>query len=438
MEGERGSPPPSRAHLIQLWFQIPRKASRALSTSEERRNVIDDSFRATGASRSLGQQSGWLLGGNVGLRRRAVGAGKVLKPRWFWAILVVMFQRLRRILGLDRAATVPASEKRRDVAVDDSDDDDDGEPDFYKEGSPFDGAGPSPFEEDLARELEPLLSHGWMPTPGCDGTIQIELPHGGSAAAVLRYGRLLGRRQSAESFLLLQDPATPRQRVLLGVTEGNYKDPITGLAGVITLSTLAQHVCGTLGTDDLESDLYRGFAKSLQRLCDIVKMKQGPYFSRWRFNRFFWHGPAPLNCPASSVTALALSGTSAVIGHIGEGRAYLLRRGVLRRLSADHTLAALSKDHPPEFGDLPAKVLSGTECQISDVQFARLDLEPLDTIVLGSANLFEEDTAAEGVRKLLEMKTPADACQAFLRLPKPRADRARSITAIVVRLGNVL
>ena len=78
----------------------------------------------------------------------------------------------------------------------------------------------------------------------------------------------------------------------------------------------------------------------------------------------------------------------------------------------------------------------GTDCQISDVQFARLDLEPLDTILLGSANLFEEDPSAERVRKLLEEKNPLDVCAALLRLPTPRAHRGRSITAVVVRLGS--
>lgn len=347
-----------------------------------------------------------------------------------------MIQRLRRLLGLDKAEERPVSKWSGDSAILDLDEDTEGDPDFYQEGSPFDGLGPCPFEEDLARELEPLIASGCMPTPGCDGTNKIELSDGGSAAAVLRYGGLLGRRQSAESFLLRQDRTTPKGRVVLGVTEGNYKDPITGIAGVITLSALAQQVCGTLGTDDLESAVVQGFAQSIQRLHDIAMLRESPPFSRWRFNRFFWSGPPWLDCAMSSVTALALSGTSAVLGHIGEGRAYLLRRGVLRRISADHTLAALSSEHPPEFGDLPAKVLCGTDCQISDVQFARLDLEPLDTILLGSANLFEEDPSAERVRKLLEEKNPLDACAALLRLPTPRAHRGRSITAVVVRLGS--
>ena len=83
-------------------------------------------------------------------------------------------------------------------------------------------------------------------------------------------------------------------------------------------------------------------------------LRESPRFSRWRFIASSGVALPWLDCAMSSVTALALSGTSAVLGHIGEGRAYLLRRGVLRRISADRTLAALSSDHPRSSAIFPA------------------------------------------------------------------------------------
>lgn len=338
----------------------------------------------------------------------------------------------RRVLG---SVGKPPTSSADDEA-DDADDADDQALDLDEPGSPFDGAGPFPFEEELARELEPLIARCSLTTPGHDGRTQITFPNGGSAAAVLRYGGLLGPFQSAESFLLLQDPGPPEPRIVMGVSEGNYKAPITGIAGVITLSTLAQQVCGALRTSDLASDLQRGFESALQRLRGITELQPKPRFRRWRFHSYFSRGPEPLDPAAASVTALALSGATAVLGHIGEGRAYLLRRGELRRLSADHTLAALSPEHPPELGDLPVKVLGGSQTRISDVQLERFELEPRDTLLVGSANLFAGDATAEGVRKLLRAETPARACEAFLQGPAACTRRDRSITAVVLRLGG--
>ena len=151
--------------------------------------------------------------------------------RWRWTVFLVALlwgdtgghdPATASTTGVGQNGSAARLEVGGDSAILDLDEDTEGDPDFYQEGSPFDGLGPCPLEEDLASELEPLLTSSCMPTPGCDGTAKIELPDGGHAAAVLRYGGLLGRRQRAESFLLRQDRTT-KGVSCWGVTEGKLQ-----------------------------------------------------------------------------------------------------------------------------------------------------------------------------------------------------------------------
>lgn len=301
------------------------------------------------------------------------------------------------------------------------------------------------FEEALARELEPFINGACMPPPGQDGAARLELSSGGQAAAALRYGGLLGKGQSAESFLLLSDLpiGTPQpRRLLLGITEGNYKAPVSGLAGVIALSTLAQHICGSKRSSDLESDLRQGFTAASLRLSEVAKLNPPPRLSRWKFSSFMGMQPERFLCPMSSVTALAVCGSTAVLGHIGEGRAYLLRRGQLTRLSADHTLAAqlgVSSETIAMHGDIPIKILGGTDPgeKLGEVEFNVLELEPLDTLFLLSANGFAADTSGQAAA-LCVTNSPEVACEQLLARAEPRQRFDRSVTAVVLRVGSRL
>lgn len=48
---------------------------------------------------------------------------------------------------------------------------------------------------------------------------------------------------------------------------------------------------------------------------------------------------ATLNGMCTTMTAALSHGKDLIIGHIGDSRAYLLRNGIMRRLTRDHTLA---------------------------------------------------------------------------------------------------
>lgn len=293
------------------------------------------------------------------------------------------------------------------------------------------------FEQELARELEPLLSLQRMPSPGQDGAARLDLPSGEQAAAVLRYGGLLGKGQSAESFILTSDVEPQPARLLLGITEGNYKAPVTGLAGVIALSTLAQHTCGPRRSSDLELDLRRGFAAASQRLREIARTEPPPRLSRWKFSSFMGMPPDRFTCPMASVTALAVCGRTAVLGHIGEGRAYLLRRGQLLRLSEDHTLAGqmgISQETIDFHGDVPIRLLSGSisEEKFGEVQFEQVELEPMDTLLLLSANGFEA-TEVRHPAVLHAVGSPDTICQKLLDGPESQQRPDRSVTVVACR-----
>ena len=313
-------------------------------------------------------------------------------------------------------------------------------------GNPSGPAGQSPqvdisdsleFEEELARELEPLLSLQRMPSPGQDGAARLDLPSGEQAAAVLRYGGLLGQGQSAESFILTSDVEHQPARLLLGITEGNYKAPVTGLAGVIALSTLAQHICGPRRSSDLELDLRRGFAVASQRLREVARMEASPRLSRWKFSSFMGMPPDRFTCPMASVTAFAVCGSTAVLGHIGEGRAYLLRRGQILRLSEDHTLTGqmgISQETIDFHGDVPIRLLGGSisEERFGEVQFEQVGLEPMDTLLLLSANGLEATEARyAAVRHAVE--SPDTICQRLLDRPESQQRPARSATVVACR-----
>jgi len=58
---------------------------------------------------------------------------------------------------------------------------------------------------------------------------------------------------------------------------------------------------------------------------------------------------AALNGMCTTMTAALSHGRDLIIGHIGDSRAYLLRRGILRQLTRDHTLAERLLDDGVQF-----------------------------------------------------------------------------------------
>ena len=124
----------------------------------------------------------------------------------------------------------------------------------------------------------------------------------------------------------------------------------------------------------------------------------------------------------TTCTVLAFQDDKAWLGHIGDSRAYLLRKGELRQLSEDQTLVArlLSEGAitPQEADSSPVQnvILEalGAKPQIEPIIFSKgLALEPGDVLVLcsdGVFNMVKEPMIAELAGRL----PPKEACNALI------------------------
>ncbi len=141
----------------------------------------------------------------------------------------------------------------------------------------------------------------------------------------------------------------------------------------------------------------------------------------------------------TTLTGVLFEGDSGRFVHIGDSRAYLLRAGELRQLSADHSLVGemvregrLTEEeaavHPHR------SVLSralGTEPSVAIDEFA-VDLEEGDVLLLCSDGLSGVVPAA-GLRKALGRDDPQDAAARLIAEARKRGG-PDNITAVVLRL----
>jgi PPM family protein phosphatase len=144
----------------------------------------------------------------------------------------------------------------------------------------------------------------------------------------------------------------------------------------------------------------------------------------------------------TTLTAARSLGRDLMITHVGDSRAYLLRAGVLHRLTRDHTYAQLLVDTgqlAPEdaAGSRHRHILtnalgeSGEEVQVDT---DRLQLEDGDRLLLCSDGL--TDLVDDGViAKLLgEATTSGDACQRLVEQALDRGGRD-NVTVVVAIYG---
>lgn len=146
---------------------------------------------------------------------------------------------------------------------------------------------------------------------------------------------------------------------------------------------------------------------------------------------------APLSGMGATVVAGLVADGWMAIGHLGDSRAYLLRHGVLERLTNDHTIAELllavgaitervARDH---FGRHALQKFVGLEdCPPADVGLLRL--EPGDRLLLctdGLTGMIDERTMG-GV--LLDTPDDETACRHLIDLAND-AGGSDNITAVV-------
>jgi PPM family protein phosphatase len=143
----------------------------------------------------------------------------------------------------------------------------------------------------------------------------------------------------------------------------------------------------------------------------------------------------------TTMTLAASFGADAIIAHVGDSRAYLLRRGELQRLTHDQTMGQFLKDtgvlSEAELAAHPLRhVLTGvlgTQGSPLDVDVRGVHLEDGDQLLLCTDGLTEM-IGDEAIRDALRgpHATAADACQRLVNLAIGNGGRD-NVTVVVAR-----
>jgi protein phosphatase len=151
----------------------------------------------------------------------------------------------------------------------------------------------------------------------------------------------------------------------------------------------------------------------------------------------------------TTLTALTLAGREALVAHVGDSRAYLVRGATCTQLTSDHSRVAemvrmklLSPEQAarhPARSQLTRSLGGAVSLQVDIV---RQPIERDDVFVLCSDGLWDEIASAElaGVARAVvggEVRNPAAAAAHLVGLAIERG-AADNVTAIVVRVATNL
>ncbi len=144
----------------------------------------------------------------------------------------------------------------------------------------------------------------------------------------------------------------------------------------------------------------------------------------------------------TTLTALALSRTAAIVGHVGDSRAYRLRRGRLELLTTDHTqvheMLRLRLLTPEQAAKHPGRsVLTrslGAELLVR-VDVRRESVAAGDVYLLCTDGLWGE-VSAEEIQQRLPQANLGRACEELVRLAKARGG-PDNMSLIAVRVDAV-
>jgi serine/threonine protein phosphatase PrpC len=149
---------------------------------------------------------------------------------------------------------------------------------------------------------------------------------------------------------------------------------------------------------------------------------------------------AALNGMCTTMTAALSHGRDLVIGHIGDSRAYLLRKGILRKLTRDHTVAerlleeGLSEEGDPLVRELRNTLMQAlgsneTECNPDVQDFL---LASGDQLLLCTDGLTDMVSDGDIESLLNEEQSAQSACRGLVDLALSNGGRD-NITVIVAR-----
>ncbi len=233
----------------------------------------------------------------------------------------------------------------------------------------------------------------------------------------------VGRCRKINQDELLVDPS----RGLYAVADGMGGHAAGEVASQMAIETLADtmpsevDVDGTDGDlDRLAASLERAFREGNRKIFESVESRED------------WRGMG------TTIVAMVARTDRAVIGYVGDSRAYRLRSGELERLTSDHSwvneqvkLGLLSDDeaHRHPYRNIVTRALGNTaEVQ---VDLVRHDIRPGDVFLLCSdgLNTMLRDDEIRGIL-LQHVDDPEAACQELVRRANERGGED-NITVIV-------
>ncbi|MGA7052008.1 MAG: protein phosphatase 2C domain-containing protein [Mycobacterium sp.] len=236
----------------------------------------------------------------------------------------------------------------------------------------------------------------------------------------------LGRKRSRNDDRWGADPALGLYVVADGVGSTSHGDLAAGLVVEMLPSYVAHHLTG--------ADLRDG--QAAERLDRAVVQMCNDLYARSRTD-------PQLESADTTLVAAVISGSSALIAHLGDSRAYLYRDRQVRRLTSDHTIVQAVVDagelspeaaaHHPNRSVVTRHVLMMPPAK-PDVR--ALDLYSGDRILLCSDGLHGvvDDTTLAGI--LTDYPDPAAACRALTDAAN-RAGGPDNITAVVVNADQL-
>jgi serine/threonine protein phosphatase PrpC len=143
----------------------------------------------------------------------------------------------------------------------------------------------------------------------------------------------------------------------------------------------------------------------------------------------------------TTLTAAFVVDGKLFVAHVGHTRCYLWRRGELRQLTQDHTIAAelvrlgivSPKDAPNQvYRHVVSNILGGPKPMVQ-VELHELDLHPDDVILLCSDGLTEMVSDARIAAILRDEREPRRACERLVAEANQRGGK-KNITVIVAQV----
>lgn len=143
----------------------------------------------------------------------------------------------------------------------------------------------------------------------------------------------------------------------------------------------------------------------------------------------------------TTCTALVLANNKAFIAHVGDSRAYLVRKNTIKQLTKDHTVA----EHMVTFGMMseseaqtsPKRNILMRAIGINDLlevdMLEPINIYPNDIFVLCSDGLIEY-VKEEEIKKIVSKNTPAAACEKMVATANLRGGKDN----ITVQITKVL